>query len=116
MKKKIIKIVSIILLFAVGLLLIWNLTDCATICVADKKFRLSFADSWNLRVLLSPEEYGFGTYGCPFSEGYSIQMGGLTYCIAQDDCPSVYIPELNIYYSISRNDIKELHNIMSSYQ
>ena len=116
MKKKIIQVISIVVLCALGLLLIWNLTDCATLCVADQKVEQTFADSWKMRMLLGVEKYEFTTYGCPFSADYSVTMGGLTYCIATDGCNSVYIPELNMYYLISQDNISALHSIMAAYK
>lgn len=93
MKKK---IVIIGILCALAALLIWNLAAPAEF----QGTKLSFEDSWKVRTLLMVKDTDFIEYGCGFSEDYAIKIGGLTYCLGQDDCGTVYIPELNFYYQI----------------
>lgn len=115
MRKKYIKIVVITLLCLAAVLLIWNLTDHATLCMGNRTTDLSFDDSWQLRQLLLMEKTDFSTYGCGFSEDYSVKIGGLTYCLAQDDCNTVYIKELDLYYKIYAENHIKLHELLSKY-
>ena len=115
MKKAHISIVIGILLCLVAVLLIWNLTDCATLRVGGKTAELSFSDTWQLRSLLLMKETDFIEYGCGFSERRSIKIGGLTYCLAEDDCNSVYIMELDFYYSIPEANHVKLDKLISEY-
>ena len=115
MRKKHIKVVYFILLFLVAVLLIWNLTDCATLRVGGKTAELSFIDSWQLRSLLTMKKTDFIEYGCGFSENRSIKIGGFTYCLAEDDCNSVYIKELDFYYIIPEANHVQLDKLLSEY-
>ena len=108
MKKRIILIVLACILTA---LLIWNLVTPASFHGKT----LSFADSWRIRTLLMVKDTDFIEYGCGYSGDYAIKIGGLTYCIGQDDCGTVYIPELNFYYEIL-GDFKQLHELLQKYQ
>ena len=115
MKKKLV-IVSVVLLVCLfSALLIWNLTDCAALCVNGKETKISFSDSVQLRRLLIMKETDFIEYACGFSEDYSIKIGGLTYCLAQDDCNSVYIKELDFYYGIHESNHIKLHELLLKY-
>ena len=107
MKKR--KIALLILACLVAALLVWNL-------VAPAQFQgeaLSFSDSWRIRTLLMIKTTDFIEYGCGFSEDYAIKIGSLTYCIGQDDCGTVYIPELNFYYQIF--DMEHLLELLGKY-
>ena len=104
------KIPLIILACVFAALLIWNLTAPAQF--HDQEF--SFADSWRIRTLLMVKSTDFIEYGCGFSEDYAIQIGGLTYCLGQDDCGTVYIPELNFYYEMMGSR-EELHELLQKY-
>lgn len=115
MRKIHISIVIGILLCLVAVLLIWSLTDCATLRAKGKTVELSFSDTWLFRSLLTMKETEFTTYGCGFSESRSIQIGGLTYCLAQDDCNTVYIKELDFYYTIPEANHKLLDKLVSEY-
>lgn len=115
MKKKHIGIIIAILLCLVAGLLIWSLTDRATLRVEGKTVELSLSDTWQLRSLLIMKETEFTTYGCGFSEKRSIRIGGLTYCLAQDDCNTVYIKELDFYYIIPEASHKILDRLVSEY-
>lgn len=116
MRKKRIKVAVIILLCLAAMLLIWNLTDCATLRVGNKTTDISFGDSIQLHWLLLMKETNFYEYACGFSEDYSIQIGGLTYCLAQDDCNTVYIKELDFYYVIYEGNHVKLHELLSKYE
>ena len=115
MKKKIVIAAAILFVCMIAVLLIWNLTDCATLRVSGKTVELSYIDSWQLRSLLIMKETDFIEYGCGFSERRSIKVGGLTYCLAEDDCNSVYIKELDFYYSIFEENHKKLDKLISEY-
>ena len=104
MKKRVILIVLASMITA---LLIWNLTAPAQF----QGEKMSFADSWRIRTLLMVKDTDFIEYGCGFSEDYAVKIGALTYCLAQDDCNTVYIPELNLYYEILGN-IAHLHELL----
>ena len=116
MRKKNIKVVVIILLCLVAVLLIWNLTDCATMRVGNQTVDISFGDRLQLRWLLLMKETDFHGYACGFSEDYAIQINGLTYCLAQDSCNSVYIKELDFYYVIYEGNHVKLHELLSKYE
>ena len=105
------KIVITVLVTIVSLLLIWSLTDCAEF----KNQEMSFADSLQIRTLLVLDKTDFIEYGCGFSEDYAVKIGGLTYCLAQDDCNSVYIPELDFYYTITEENHQALHCLLDNY-
>lgn len=110
MKKR--KNILLVLVSLVAVLLIWNLT-------APAQFQgeaLSFSDSWRIRTLLMIKTTDFIEYGCGFSEDYAVKIGGLTYCLAEDDCNTIYIPELNFYYEIFAENDEQLHEIVKKYQ
>ena len=116
MRKTYIKLFVIIIRCLIALLLIWNLTDGATLRVGNKTADISFGDSLQLRWLLLMQKTNFFEYGCGFSESYSIQIGGLTYCLAQDDCNAVYIKELDFYYVIYEGNHEKLHELLAKYE
>ena len=109
------KAVAILLVCILAMLLIWNLTDHATVCVGGRTVEVSISESWQLRTLLLMKETDFVVFGCPFSADFSIRMDGLTYCIAQDDCETVYIPELGFYYKTHKDNHRQLREIMLDY-
>ncbi len=115
MRRKYIKVVVIIILCLVAVLFIWNLTDGVTLRIGNKTADISFGDRLQLRWLLLMKETQFHEYACGFSESYSIQLGGLTYCLAQDDCNTVYIKELDFYYVIYKGNHVKLHELLSKY-
>ena len=107
MKKK---IVLIVLASVLAALLIWNLTAPAQFHGQE----FSFVDSWRIRALLIVKSTDFIEYGCGYSGDYAIKIGGLTYCLGQDDCGTVYIPELNFYYEMMGSR-EELHELLQKY-
>lgn len=113
--RKWLKAVIIFLVCITITLLVWNLTDCAVLVDDNQTAEISYDDSQRLRKLLSVERIQGGPLRCMFSEDFSVKMGGLTYCLAQDDCDSVYIKELNLYYSITNTNHEKLHELLSSY-
>lgn len=112
MKKKILKVTLLICGILLIGLLVRNLTDCATVSVDGQTAEISFSDSWQLRATLMPEEICFGGSGCPFYTDYSVRIGGLTYCIAMDDCETVWVKELNLYYSVPKEQHAKLEEKM----
>ena len=106
------KIALIVIVCIIVFLLIWNLTAPAEF--EDKE--LSFVDSWRIRTLLMIKTTDFIEYGCGYSQDYSVKIGGLTYCLAEDDCNTIYIPELNFYYEIFAENDEQLHEILKKYQ
>lgn len=80
---------------------VWHFTDSATFNANGKAVDIGFSDSWQLRTSLAINNAAGYEYRCGFSPDYSVEMGGLTYCLAQDDCGSVYVKELDLYYEIS---------------
>lgn len=113
MRKKILTVTAVVVLATVAVWLLWNLTDCATLRLGDKSTELSFSESWQVRLNLIPKQISLGGYCCPFSEKMSFRMGELSYWIASDGCESVYIPELNLYYTISQDNMKALRKLFS---
>ena len=99
-----------------SLVLSLNLTDPAIAISGEKSAACSQNDSWRFRMALIPKKIDIVGLACPVSESFSVKMGGLTYCLATDDCESIYIPELNLYYSVSRANHDKLHNLFSEYE
>lgn len=116
MKKKRTKVLVTILLCFVAAMLIWNLIDSATLRIGNQTENISFIDRLQIRWLLLMKETDFYEYGCDFSEDYAIEINGLTYCLAQDDCDTVYIKELDFYYVIFKGNHARLHEILSKYE
>ena len=115
MKKKITITLVTLLVCLLTVLLIWNLTDCATLHIGGKTAKLPFSDSWQIRSLLIMEKTDFIELACGFSENCSIEIGGLTYCLAEDSCNSVYIKELDFYYTIPEENHVKLDKFLSEY-
>ncbi len=113
-RRKWIKISVAVLACVVAFLLVWSLTDRATAYADGQTAEISFVDSLRLRRLLSIRKTEV-SLRCGFSEELSVEMGGLTYYLAQDDCESVYVKELRLYYSISAKNHKKLHELISAY-
>ena len=108
MKKRVTKILLLIFGVLLAGLLIWNLTDCATVSIDGQTAEISFANSWKLRTALIPKEIHFDGAGCPFYTDYAFRIGGLTYCIATDGCETIWVKELNTYFSASKDKYTEL--------
>lgn len=102
-------------------LLVWQLTACGTVQADGETVHLSLEETQAFRRVLKRDSEqsaggGFGrftSYGCGFSEDFSIRIGGLTYCFGQDDCPSVYIEELDFYYCTSKENHEALHKLLA---
>ena len=116
MKKKYLKPAIMILLCAVALALLWNLSDRGTLQAKGQRTELSFIDSWRLRFSLMSKQTEKPAHECGFGQDYSVEMGGLTYCFAQDDCSTVYIPELDLTYTIADHKHNTLHRVLSKYE
>ncbi len=120
MKRKALIVAVLALACGFAAVLVWRLTDCATVYMDGETTKLSFTDSWRFRKVLArdPEKSvggGFGcftNYGCGFSEDFSIRMGGLTYCFGQDGCESIYVSELDFYYAVSEENHEEIHRLL----
>lgn len=115
MKKKALKITLLICGILLVGLLAWSLTDRAVISVAGQTAEASFSDSWALRALLQMQKTDFTKYGCGFSPDYSVRIGVLTYCVAKDDCNSIWIKELNLYYTVQREKHANLKEKLVAY-
>lgn len=113
MKKNLLKIAFFICGAVLAALVIWKLTDPATVTVNGQSTRVSFSESWQLRTALMGDAICFDGAGCPFSTTYSVNIAGLTYCIAQDGCNTIWIKERNIYYTVGRQQHKELEEQMA---
>ena len=102
-------------------LLVWQSTACGTVQADGETVHLSLEETQAFRRVLKRDGEqsaagGFGSftsYGCGFSEEFSIYIGGLTYCFGQDDCPSVYIKELDFYYCTSKENHETLHKLLA---
>lgn len=112
MKKNLLKIAFFICGAVLAALLIWKLTDPATVTVDGQSTQVSFAESWQLRAALMADSICFDGAGCPFSTAYSVNIAGLTYCIAQDGCNTIWIKERNIYYTVERKRHQKLEELM----
>ena len=96
-------------------LLVWNLTDCGTLRIGDKCIELSSEDTWRFRKALMKRDKSVLSgyrYRCQYSTDYSIHIGGLTYCFAQDECPTIYIEELDFSYYINHEDYKAIYELL----
>ncbi len=113
--KKVFKYLLIFIAVALIGFSIWHFTDSATINEGGKAVDVSFADSWQLRSSLLLHSTGGYEYRCGFAPDYSVEMGGLTYCLAKDDCGAVYISELDLYYEISHENHARLDAVLNKY-
>lgn len=125
MNKKTIKVVAILLacvaLCVLAILLVWYLTDCGTVRIDGQSIALSSEEMVHFRKSMKRDAkasstggFGFYTsYGCGFSEDFSIRMGGLAYCFGKDSCPSIYVVELDYYYSTSNENHEEIHRLLT---
>ena len=110
-----------VILCALVAVLIWQCTACGTVYVQGKATELSLEETRQFRQALKRDSEnsssgGFGrftSYSCGFSEDYAIRIGGLTYCLGQDDCPSVYVAEWDYYYCVSDENHAELHRLLN---
>ena len=106
-------VVIVVVVFLFAGLLIWNLTDCATLC-GSRSIEMSWEDTEQLRELLQVREIHFEGAACGFRDDDAVKIGCLTYCFARDDCNTIYIKELDLYYSIA--DRGKLDELLSKYQ
>ena len=122
MKKKIVIIISI-LVFVV--LLVVNFS---TVIIGDKiSVRYIYGDK-NITTELSDEDATvvakilngkhmsiFDLPSCGFDENVAIITNGKTFCIACDECATVYFKERNGYISLDNDKNEQLRNILSAY-
>lgn len=104
-------ILAFILILAcfIAAMWIWCETDCATLCAGSRRIDISWEDTEQLRELLQIRTIHFDGAACGFREDDAVKIGCLTYCFARDDCNTIYIKELNLYYSITnRTKLDEL--------
>lgn len=52
---------------------------------------------------------------CGFDENIAVVINGKTFCVACDECGTVYYKEHNGYISLDDNENEQLRNILSGY-
>lgn len=116
-KTKSLIVVFICVILILAGCLIANLTDTATMICDGKSYDISFVDSWTLRRALLVKATDFSEYGCNYNEElFSVKMGGLTYCLSLDDCDTIYIKELNLYYEVTSEDFALIRQTLVEYE
>lgn len=124
MKKKIIIIVSICVLLA---FLIINFSTVIIIGKENVTARYIYGDK-NITTELLEEDATLvaeilnGKYvsffdlpSCGFDENVSVVIDEKTFCIACDECGTVYFKERNGYISLDDSENKQLREILSDY-
>lgn len=124
MKKKIIIIVSICVLLA---FLIINFSTVIIIGKENVTARYIYGDK-NITTELLEEDATLvaeilnGKYvsffdlpSCGFDENVSVVINEKTFCIACDECGTVYFKERNGYISLDDSENKQLREILSDY-
>lgn len=117
-------IVAILLIVCVGGILRVTLATSGTAYYhkgdTEISIKLSKSDVSVLRESLAADNYsvvGFGTdfFRCGFTENCCVRFGGLTFLLARDDCPGIYIKELNLAYSITIDGNDALRSLLTRY-
>lgn len=126
MKKKTIRSIIIpslviVILFIVNFsttVIIKNDNVFARYTYADKSIitELSDEDSKTVINILNGKRISiFDLPSCGFDENVAVIINGKTFCIACDECGTVYYKERNGYISLDNNENEKLREILSAY-
>ncbi len=124
MKKKIVIIVSVIVLFVLlifnfsTVIFIGNENVTAKYIYSDKNIitDLTAEDSKLVTEILNGKHISiFELPACGFDENVSVIINDNTFCIACDECGTVYYNERNGYISLDDNENEQLRDVLSGY-
>ena len=124
MKKKIIIFISICILLVI---LIVNFSTVIIVGKQNVTVRYIYGDK-NITTELSEEDAAlvteilngkhvsvFDLPSCGFDENVSVKINENTFCIACDECGTVYFKERNGYISLDDDENEQLREILSDY-
>ena len=124
MKKKIVIIISVIALLVLliinfsTVIFIGNENVTAKYIYSDKNIitDLTAEDSKLVTEILNGKHISiFDLPSCGFDENVAVIINGKTFCIACDECGTVYFKERNGYISLDDNENEQLREILSDY-
>ena len=52
---------------------------------------------------------------CPCNKNFSFKIGGKTFCIAVDGCPTIYIDEKSSYFDLTEEENEIINDILMEY-
>ena len=124
MKKKIVIVISI---FIVLVLLIFNFSTVVFVGKENVTARYIYGEK-NIVTELSDDDARmvskilngkhvniFLLPACGFDENVAVVINGKTFCIACDECGTVYLKERNGYISLDDNENEEIRKILCNY-
>ena len=124
MRKKIIIMISV---FVFLVLLIVNFSTVIIISNENVTARYVYGDK-NITTELSDEDAKivtkilngkhvsvFDLPACGFDENVAVIINGRCFCIACDECGTVYYKERNGYISLNDNENEQIRNVLSKY-
>ncbi len=128
-KNKTLWILSAIILIVVILLAViylrhdkvnMNLVKKAEACFQyeniDEISQLSDKDMESVKTIFNGKKLYKDNLSCGFSETVSIKFDDeLTFCIAKDTCPIIYLKEKNEYIKLTENEKTQLYNLLKPY-
>lgn len=76
---------------------------------------LETADSTALAEIFNGKWVFPDSPSCGFGEDVSVRIDDLTFCIACDTCPVIYVKEKDCYMHLSKEEIETVHTILESY-
>ena len=124
MSKKIIVIISVFVFIVLlivnffSVIIIGNENVSARYIYGDKNIttELTETDSNLVTEILNGKHISiFDLPSCGFDENVAVIINGKTFCIACDECGTVYFKERNGYISLDGNENEQLRNILSNY-
>lgn len=124
MKRKIGIAVSVVIIIALlifnfsTVLLFENRTVTARYIYGDKNIttELSQEDAKRVIKILNGKHISiFNLPACGFDENVAVIINGKTFCIACDECGTVYFKERNGYIDLEKSENEELRKILSDY-
>lgn len=124
MKRKIGIAVSVVIIIALlifnfsTVLLLENRTVTARYIYGDKNIttELSQEDAKRVIKILNGKHISiFNLPACGFDENVAVIINGKTFCIACDECGTVYFKERNGYIDLEKSENEELRKILSDY-
>ena len=124
MRKKIIVIISVFIFIVLlivnffSVIIISNENVSARYIYGDKNImtELTEADSNLVTEILNGKHISiFDLPSCGFDENVAVIINGKTFCIACDECGTVYFKERNGYISLDDNENEQLRMILTNY-
>ena len=124
MSKKIIVIISVFVVIVLlivnffSVIIIGNENVSARYIYGDKNIttELTETDSNLVTEILNGKHISiFDLPSCGFDENVAVIINGKTFCIACDECGTVYFKERNGYISLDDNENEQLRMILTNY-